>query len=190
MFQIRKEGTPVLPTSKQNIRNFATVITQKVRSVIDYDTVLPITHMLDRFGTDVFPGLSVEILPKDSPLMKHVWAYTNPNKKTIYIREDTYDKACEGDAQSRFTIAHEMGHLFLNHRFDLGLPRKDSNKELPLFYDAEWQADTFAAELLMPVELAKGKTCTEVQKLFNVSASAAQTRVRKLAKEFQNERPL
>lgn len=190
MFQIRKEGVYVSPMSKIAIRNRASLITQKIKSVICYDTSLPITRVLDTLGTDVFPGLTVEILPKNDPLMKFIWAYTDPNTKTIFIREDTYEKACEGDPQSRFTIAHEMGHLFLNHKPDLSLSRKDFEGKPPIFYDAEWQADTFAAELLMPVDIVKGKTYTEVQKLCNVSASAAQARVRKVEEEFKNERPL
>lgn len=190
MFQIRKEGAIVEPISKQTIRNYVLLLTEKIRSVISYDTILPITHVLDLFGTDIFPGLSFEVLSKDNPLMQHNWAFTNTDKMTIYVREDTYDKACQGDPQSRFTIAHEMGHLFLRHSPTSGLARKDANEQIPVFYDAEWQADTFAAEFLMPVDLAKNKTCDEVRMLFNVSASAAQTRVNKLRKEFQNERPL
>ena len=185
MFQIRKPGVLVPAMSKFAIRNKATSITAKVRQVVKYDTVVPITQVLEQFGEGVFPGYNFEIKDDADKMMLHYWAYTDPVSKTIYIRDSIYHKACCGDPQARFTIAHEMGHLFLGHGQGAVLARKAANADIPIYYDAEWQADTFAAELLMPANEAKGKTCAEIQKAFHVSASAALARANKLKKEFQ-----
>lgn len=64
-----------------------------------------------------------------------------------------------GDSQrrQRFTVAHELGHLVLNHKGDLFvdhtiLNRRDSRSSTALD-PQEIEANSFAAELLMPADL-------------------------------------
>lgn len=57
----------------------------------------------------------------------------------------------QSEERQRFTIAHELGHLFLH----MGFPNKDWNPENKIFYrygysELEFQANEFAACLLMP----------------------------------------
>lgn len=50
------------------------------------------------------------------------------------------------EVRNNFTIAHELGHFFLHYKFDNSpavFERKGSDQK-------EWQANWFAAELLMP----------------------------------------
>ncbi|RWM02076.1 MAG: ImmA/IrrE family metallo-endopeptidase [Mesorhizobium sp.] len=73
---------------------------------------------------------------------------TDPNGDFIALREDVYAKAWAGDGRARFTVAHEIGHLFLH----TGRPmaRASSRANIPKFRLSEPQANQFAAELLMP----------------------------------------
>jgi Zn-dependent peptidase ImmA (M78 family) len=62
------------------------------------------------------------------------------------------------DNRKRFTIAHELGHFFLNHTKGIHVDKsiifrnEDSSKAL---YNTEIEANKFAAELLMPSDLIR-----------------------------------
>lgn len=184
MFQIRKTGMPVQPTSKANIRNIANLFRSHIeRNFGQYGTFCPITKALEILGQKPFEDFSFEILDDNDPSMVDKWAYTTPDNKCIYIKNSVYNNACQHHPQSRFTIAHELGHLLLGHKLDIVFARQNGNTKIPCFRDSEWQADTFAAELLMPAELAKGLCAEEIERQFGVSASAAVARGDRLRKE-------
>lgn len=73
---------------------------------------------------------------------------TDPDGQFIVLREDVYKKAWAGDGRARFTVAHELGHLFLH----TGKPmaRASPRVRVPHYRLSEPQANQFAAELLMP----------------------------------------
>lgn len=58
-----------------------------------------------------------------------------------------------------------------------------SAKHLPVFRNSEWQADTLAAELLMPYGAVKDMSSWKIELLYGVSHSAAQCRRDKIDKE-------
>lgn len=113
---------------------------------------------------------------------------TDPDQLIMLIRRDVYDGACQGKGRDRFTLAHELGHLLLHsgHRY---LERIDPNAAPTppthkKYEDSEWQADTFAAELLMPVHVVK--KCAGPDQLANlagVSYQAADVRFRALRQD-------
>ena len=73
----------------------------------------------------------------------------------------------------RFSIAHELGHIVLNHE-----PLKHIfERRKP---DAERQADSFAAELLLPERLLRGD-CAD----YTVPELAARYKVSRSSLEFQ-----
>ena len=77
----------------------------------------------------------------------------------------------------RFTLAHEFGHMVLHNSEVQGFPRaisRESNHKP--FRDSEWQADAFAAELMMPAERARGLSAEEIARRFGVSLQAARIR--------------
>lgn len=152
--------------------------------VVDHEAVLHrlrennlLKTPVDIYSIAEFLGLEVQeeamedelsgyIEPRGSGWMIGVNSYHHPNRQ-------------------RFTIAHELGH-FLLHRptekhIDVTFARRSGqrNKE-------EHQADSFAAELLMPeVEIRKliadGETSLErLAAHFNVSAMAAKFRAKSL----------
>ena len=81
----------------------------------------------------------------------------------------------------RFTIAHELGHIFLGHaligdrlsrKFDLTKP------------DVEQEADVFASRLLAPACVLWGlnlHTAEEIANVCKISLSAAQVRAERMA---------
>ena len=90
-----------------------------------------------------------------------------------------YDDECV-IGRRRFTIAHELGHLFLGHPFvskSYGIALDSS------FPDTEMEADLFASRLLMPacVLWKLGATSAEdISRVCNVSRAAASNRERRM----------
>lgn len=96
----------------------------------------------------------------------------------------------QSSARKNFTIAHELGHLFLHmgYKIDKELWESPENKVYNRSGDSEFelQANEFAAAFLMPKELYKkvmdentvGNTVyiAKVAKFFNVSIDAASYR--------------
>lgn len=114
----------------------------------------------------------------------HSEACCVPETATIYLTEETYRKACNNDARTRFTIFHELGHLILGHARQLH--RAQVQVEPKPFLDSEWQADWFSAEVIMPLEVImrlKLDTSLKIKAQFMVSEQAAQTRFEQLKKE-------
>ena len=98
---------------------------------------------------------------------------TIPSYNTIKIREDVYEKAIRGDGRARFTILHEVGHLFMHDNDRVALCRKSDNKPLKVYENPEWQADVFASELLMAEQLVKDMSIEEIVVQCGVSHAAA-----------------
>ncbi len=80
-----------------------------------------------------------------------------PGVITLYIDRRIWADAKMGDEYSRFVIAHEIGHIVLHDHnakafsSDLSLRIKFAERE----HSAEWQADTFAEQFLVPDEAAR-----------------------------------
>ena len=90
--------------------------------------------------------ISFEIIEKKEMLDKY--AEYNPIDKTIKLREDVYERAINGIGRDRFTVSHEIGHIFL-HSDNIAMARSD--EKIPVYCDPEWQANTFAREFLCPL---------------------------------------
>lgn len=95
----------------------------------------------------------------------------------------TLSASCHGalrraDARARMTAAHELGHLLMHTRQPVFFYR---SRTLDRRRDPEWQADTFAAALLMPSKaFRKMRTVSQAMKSFGVSRAAALRRARDL----------
>ncbi len=177
---IRSSGIPVSPKRIVDIR----AVASNIRHIfgITNHVYCDIVQIMEYFGSDYLPDYGYEIISDTDPVLKGKFAETFPQDKIIRIKESVYNKACEGDGQSRFTIAHELGHLSLGHKEDISFSRqtKDFPKFLEPWRDSEWQADVFAAELLMPYPMVKNMSTQEIIKSCGVSFSAAETRRQKL----------
>lgn len=109
-------------------------------------------------------------------------AYTDHAKKVVKIRVDVYEAALKGSARDLFTIAHEIGHLFLHREENLTFTR--TMKRFPAYKSAEWQANYFAAELLMPSHLIVGMSIEEIVEYCGVSKKAASIQLTHATDEY------
>lgn len=99
----------------------------------------------------------------------------------------------QGNYRQRFTIAHEIGHIVLNHHkyIDNNILRCYNSPYKPIW---EKHADIFAHNLLMPAdrtrELKDKITIDELAKHFKVSRTMAMVRLQKLREDELNFRRL
>ena len=107
-------------------------------------------------------------------------AYDEKSERYVIYYNDTKNNK----RLDRFTIAHELGHVFLNHYAEI-----DSNvllrKRVPekKYKSLEKEANCFARNLLAPIPLVKrainldsGFAIQELQEAFNITFQASQTR--------------
>ncbi len=85
------------------------------------------------------------------------------------IRSDVYEGAIKGDCRDRFTLCHEIGHYFLHQPNSISFARGN----IPVYRDPEWQANTFAGELMAPYDLVKDMKIEEIMEKCGMSRKAA-----------------
>jgi Zn-dependent peptidase ImmA (M78 family) len=106
----------------------------------------------------------------------HGLAY--PDKRFVMLREDVFERACNGRGRDRLTVAHEIGHILLHTTDRIVLRRGEGTPKA--YCNPEWQANCFAGEFLIAHELVrKGSTAQEVAAAFGVSVDAAVYQLRK-----------
>lgn len=130
--------------------------------------------------------------------------YFEPDKKTkdisgflIKDKKRVYLNANESAPRQNFTLAHELAHHFLNHEpNEYGVYKRDSlySKIKP---EKEQEADSFAAELLMPKKLVRSaqkeyrlsdRDSALLAKLFGVSPSAMKYRLQGLRHDYTEKK--
>jgi len=101
-------------------------------------------------------------------------------KLTLIIDRETWDWASDGDPDSIWKIAHELGHILLHrvkiHAFSSSLERKNSfiNEE----ESSEWQANAFAFHFLIPDSLVQSLgTVKSITRFCNVEERIAEKRI-------------
>ncbi len=128
-------------------------------------------------------GVTVDVVDDhEADLPRGIEACWIPETATMIIRLTVYLAACQCQPRALFTVAHELGHLALEHR---RIFCRDSNETCERFEDSEWQANTFAAEFLMPLDQIKQKkiaSAKQISMLFGVSKQAAEVRFKKLVR--------
>lgn len=159
-------GLMMPPLSLVQIREKASAF----RKIFDlgedgYVDIVKVFETLPNYGVDI------EIAPVCEMNNKHGQTY--PAQPKIVIREDIYERACEGYGRDRLTIAHEIGHLFLHGTDKISLARVEKEYAVPTWCDPEWQANAFAGELLAPFRFIKELPVSEIQMRYGVSMVAA-----------------
>ena len=162
------------PMSRNDIRR----VVKTIKRIFGVETVLkfPIVEFFENGLPILFKNFNFEILTIEEMPFKE--GETFPLEQKIVIREDIYNKACAGDGRARFTIAHEIGHLILHTNETISLCRMEGKVQLKPYENPEWQADTFAGELLASSYLIKGLSDIEVKERCGVSISAARVQLR------------
>jgi hypothetical protein len=101
-----------------------------------------------------------------------------PPSWIIKIRQSVLDGLLRGDAGARWTLAHELGHVLLQHP---GRPFRNRGAANDVI---EREAHTFAAEFLAPSEYVKKQQSAEkIQTTCRISLEAAQRRIEEIALE-------
>jgi len=167
-----------LPLSRKQIRELA----RRIRDYLDQSTVyyIDVVRLVEFTLPEKFAGFLLDIQNKADMGKNH--GYAQPDVRVMAIREDVYEGACAGRGRDRFTLIHELGHLLL-HNSDRMRNRRATGKP-KAYCDPEWQANVFAAEFLMPIELMSGlASITDVAVKFGVSRSAATVQLNAYLKE-------
>ena len=162
------------PMSRADIRN----ITNSIRKLFGLHKELKFP--LIEFVEFVMPKFIdtefyLEIVPKIE--MPNFYAQAIPEEHKIILREDVYIGILNGEPRSCFTLAHEIGHYILHrkenilvlNRYDTGL-----NNIIPNYKKPEWQANTFAGELLVPHGKIINLTIPQIAIKCGVSLQVAQ----------------
>lgn len=171
-------GVKVSPQSKINIQRLASAVRTKLFAA-PANSWLDLAYHLEF----TLPKLGLEWEVVEKHVMPDIEAATNPDNLKMVIREDIYNALHNSldplHNRARFTIAHEFGHLLMHEGVALA---RHSNYTHKFFEDSEWQADAFAAELLMPSEGCLGMTPEDIRSIYGVSNTAAQAKYNALNK--------
>jgi len=170
----------VPPRSTEKIREAALVF----RGNLNIESAwFPLVEVIEHVLPRVFDDFILDVRTERE--MREIYgvgtaAMTTPAAKRIELREDVYDQLHLHEGRARFTVAHELGHLFLHEGG--GLARTDRVRPMKIYESAEWQADMFAAEMLIPLEKAvECASVDQLMKVFGVSRQAAAIRWKTIA---------
>ena len=153
------------PMSRSDIRRF----TKELREIIGVEKTeyFPIVHFVEWILANPDNGVELEIVEPEE--MKDTYGLTNTGSNRMCIRSDVYEGAVKGNPRDRFTLSHEVGHYFLHRPNSVSFARG----EIPRYRDPEWQANTFAAELMAPYDLVKNMSVDEIMRNCGMSRKAA-----------------
>ena len=155
----------VKPLSRMKIREKAVA----VRKLADSPVYFDILKFIENDLAILDPESAIVILPDSE--MKDAYAKAFPDLHLIQIRESVYNQAVKGDYRHRFTLCHELGHYLMHGAQNIVFPRSE-RKPFP-FENPEWQANTFAGELLVPPEIAAKYEENEITTLCGASYTGA-----------------
>ena len=118
-------------------------------------------------------GLDCHELGSDSAVL-----VKKNGKNIVFFNQDEYD------ARDPFNRLHETGHFLMMHKTDI-------NKDNPLYGIQEVEANFFAAQMIMPLQILKEiqkrgykVDISFLQKHFGVSYSAAKHRIETMKKNL------
>jgi len=168
-----QNGFYVPPKSVEAIRSAA----ERLRPILVPDGAPDLENFVQSLEEQF--GISYDVV-EDHLLPPGVEALCLPERPEIVFSATAYDGVIRNDGRARFTVFHELGHLLLLHSrtFHRGLTGQPE-----LFENSEWQADQFAAEMLMPLSVIRSRNLSEageLQREFKVSYSAASKRLKQL----------
>jgi len=163
------------PRSGDNIEDLADAV-RKAFGLFD-ETYFPVVAFVEKGLQHLVEGILFDVVEAD--LLGARMGAVNPLTGAFMIREDVYEGAVNNEPRPRFTVAHEAGHALM-HVGTLNR-MEPSTGRVPAFRDPEWQANRFAAALLMPRHLVR--KCTSVAEIvqrFGVSRESAERRIKTL----------
>jgi Zn-dependent peptidase ImmA (M78 family) len=109
------------------------------------ESVFNIVELLEKELPKAIKDFRLEVLPRSQE--QEIYSTTVPLR--MFVTEHIYNLARQGDARSRFMVAHELGHLLLHHK-SVQLRASGRSKT------AESEASKFALAFLIPLSIARG----------------------------------
>ena len=147
-------GVRVQPLSSAKIRG----LTTQIRTVLQVrpEKLFPVMTFFELAMPKAMPEFSWMIAEEPLPGGMEACAYPDgcedhPGGPFIVLSSRVYEAAHRGDGRARHTVLHECGHILLHQQVAVH-HRGPIGAELRPYENSEWQASTFAGELLMPPE--------------------------------------
>lgn len=162
------------PMSRFSIRE----MTSNLRGLVGLEDkpYFPIVQFIEWIMADPDGGMDFEIV--EAPEMQDTYGMTNTGRNVMQIRSDVYERAIKGNPRDRFTLCHELGHYLLHQPESISYARG----AIPVYRNPEWQANTFAAELMAPMHLVKDMSVDEIMENCGMSRQAAEIQYREIHK--------
>ncbi len=131
------------PLKIVEIENYANNLRKELG--IPSNSFFPVLEVMEKFHVDGL--LTIQYLEDDDSLFEDdTPAKYNPADNFIYVKESVLEELEKHEYRANFTLAHELFHYFqcqvLGFEFE-------EVENCPSFEDPEWQADEFAAQLLL-----------------------------------------
>ena len=134
---------------------------------MENELYFPIVQVIELLAADEEEEFDYEIVSDGE--MTDTYGTTNTASNIMKIRQKVYEGAIKGNPRDRFTLCHEFGHWLLHQPESVSFARG----EIPTYCDPEWQANTFAAELLIPYYLVQGMSIEDIVESCGVSYMCA-----------------
>lgn len=153
------------PRSRESIRKMARWIRKQLN--MEDELYFPIVEVIELLAADEKEEFDYEIVSPSE--MTDTYGTTNTYSNIMRIRENVYEGAVKGNPRDRFTLCHEFGHWLLHQSENISFARGI----IPTYCDPEWQANTFAAELMIPSHLVQNMSLEDIVDRCGVSYSCA-----------------
>lgn len=159
------------PLKIVEIANYANNLRRELG--ISLDSPFPILDVIDKFHGNGL--LTMQCLEDDDPLLEEdTPAKYNPADNFIYVKTSVLEELENNEYRANFTLAHELFHYFQCQVFEFEFEEVES---CPDFVNAEWQANEFAGQLLVPTKYIVGECDTKmIADKFRVSETCVATR--------------
>lgn len=167
------------PTNRNELRCCAKLF-RTICCFSDDEPIDPIA-LLDRLPCfDVFSDVRYEIVYNDN-LPGNVPAQCEKTEDgyLIQIKDSVYTGAYEkGIGGHRMHIMHEIMHVYADKLGFKPVFSRELTEDIPVYRRLEWIVKALAGEVMMPYEATKGMTLEEIMKVYGVSKSAAEKRLK------------
>lgn len=168
-----RRDTFVAPKTRRNVQSIANHCRHSFRYTNDQKF-----HVVEFIEFDLacaLPELVFEVMPDDE-METSVVGMARLSPPRIIIAESKYVEAINGGGEGRWIVAHELGHIWLGHGVNYRGPT-DRKTRIPSRFSAEYQADEFAAELLMPTKECRKLDANQLAEQFGVTMRIARRKI-------------
>ena len=157
------------PRKRDSIRRDAFLLRAKLG--LEKTLNFPILHFIENVLPKIDSSFFLEV--EEDENMPGIQAEYLPTENVIRVRQSVYDAAAAGFWWARFTLAHELGHYYYHDERSVRYAVLDLGQRMPPDFDPERQANAFAAELLVPINLIEGMSIKQIANDCSVSYTVA-----------------